>query len=272
MNLRFKSVPLTALTGILIVLVYAFAVVFAPLIAPYGETEIVGGPFLPWDSKHPLGTDNLGRDMLTRLIYGARNSVALALVTTVLAFLFGTATGFLAAVTRGWTDSVISRSVDVLMAIPALIFALLLLTITGPSLVAMVMIVAVIEGTRVFRLTRAVAGNLVVMEFVEAAQLRGERLWWIIRRELLPNAAAPLAAELGLRFCFVFLFISALSFLGLGIRPPLAEWGSMVRENATLITYGDITPLLPAAAIAILTIGVNFIVDWFLHVTSGLED
>jgi peptide/nickel transport system permease protein len=272
MKIRPKNVPFTALLGMCIVFVYAITVVFAPLIAPFGETEIVGSPFLPWSLEHPFGTDNLGRDMLTRLIFGARNSVGLALATTVLAFVIGTSTGFLAAIMGGWVDAGISRSVDVLMAIPALIFALLLLTISGPSLVAMVLIVSVIEGTRVFRLTRAVAGNLVVMEFVESAQLRGESLWWIIRRELLPNATAPLAAELGLRFCFVFLFISALSFLGLGIRPPLAEWGSMVRENATLITYGDVTPLLPAAAIAILTIGVNFIVDWFLHVTSGLED
>lgn len=269
---RIRKIPPTALFGIVVISIYATAVIFAPFIAPYGETEVVGAPFLPWSGEHPFGTDNLGRDMLTRLIYGARNSVALAITATLLAFLIGTTAGFLGSVLKGWTDMAIGRSVDVLMAIPALIFALLLLTITGPSLVATVCVVALIEGTRVYRLTRAVAGNLVVMEFVEAAQLRGESLWWVIRRELLPNATAPLAAELGLRFCFVFLFISALSFLGLGIRPPLAEWGSMVRENATLITYGDITPLLPAAAIAILTISVNFIVDWFLHVTSGLEE
>jgi peptide/nickel transport system permease protein len=110
------------------------------------------------------------------------------------------------------------------------------------------------------------------MDFVEVAKLRGEGLGWIIRAEILPNAAAPLVAEFGLRFCFVFLTISALSFLGLGIQPPTADWGSMVRDNATLITFGDITPLLPAAAIALLTVAVNFVVDWFLHKTSGLKE
>ncbi|MDP7546114.1 MAG: ABC transporter permease subunit, partial [Alphaproteobacteria bacterium] len=110
------------------------------------------------------------------------------------------------------------------------------------------------------------------LEFVEAASLRGEGLWWIIKSEILPNILPPLVAEFGLRFCFVFLFLSSLSFLGLGIQPPTADWGSMVKDNATLITYGDITPLLPAAAIALLTIGVNFAVDWFLHKASGLKD
>ncbi len=114
--------------------------------------------------------------------------------------------------------------------------------------------------------------NVVVQDFVEAARLQGEKIVWITTREILPNILPPLIAEFGLRFCFVFLTIAALSFLGLGIQPPTADWGSMVRENATLINYGDITPLLPAAAIALLTIAVNFLVDWFLHRASGLKE
>ena len=133
-------------------------------------------------------------------------------------------------------------------------------------------VIAVLDSTRVYRLARAVAMNIVVMDFVEVAKLRGEGLAWIVRKEILPNSLPPLVAEFGLRFCFVFLFIAALSFLGLGIQPPTADWGSMVRDNATLITYGDVTPLLPAGAIALLTVGVNFVVDWFLHKTSGLRD
>jgi len=148
----------------------------------------------------------------------------------------------------------------------------LILTIVGTSIPAVIIVIAVLDSTRVFRLARAVAMNIVVMDFVEAAKLRGEGLWWIIRAEILPNAMPPLVAEFGLRFCFVFLTISALSFLGLGIQPPTADWGSMVRDNATLITFGDVTPLLPAGAIALLTVGVNFVVDWFLHKTSGLKD
>jgi peptide/nickel transport system permease protein len=136
----------------------------------------------------------------------------------------------------------------------------------------LVLIIAVLDSTRVFRLTRAVAMNVVVLDFVESARLQGERLLWVMTREVLPNILSPLVAEFGLRFCFVFLTIAALSFLGLGIQPPAADWGSMVRENASLITYGDITPLLPAGAIALLTVGVNFVVDWFLHKTSGLRE
>ncbi|GIT47387.1 MAG: hypothetical protein Ct9H300mP13_1830 [Gammaproteobacteria bacterium] len=158
--------------------------------------------------------------------------------------------GMLVAILGGWYDLLIGRLVDILMAVPSLIFALLLLTIFGTSIPSLIVIIAVLDSTRVFRIARSAAMNVVVMDFVEVAQLRGERMWWVIRKEVLPNIMAPLLAEFGLRFCFVFLFIAALSFLGLGIQPPTADWGSMVRENATLINYNDITPLLPAAAIA----------------------
>jgi peptide/nickel transport system permease protein len=180
--------------------------------------------------------------------------------------------GLAAAVVGGWLDQILGRAVDVLMAIPVLIFALVLLSILGPGILNMILILAVLDSTRVFRLTRAVAINVVVLDFVEAAKLQGEKLGWIMTREVLPNILPPLVAEFGLRFCFVFLTISALSFLGLGIQPPTADWGSMVKENATLINYGDITPLLPAGAIALLTVAVNFVVDWFLHKTSGLRE
>ena len=210
--------------------------------------------------------------MLSRLIYGARNTIGIAFTAVVLAFLIGGITGMLVAILGGWYDLLIGRLVDILMAVPSLIFALLLLTIFGTSIPSLIVIIAVLDSTRVFRIARSAAMNVVVMDFVEVAQLRGERMWWVIRKEVLPNIAAPLLAEFGLRFCFVFLFIAALSFLGLGIQPPTADWGSMVRENATLINYNDITPLLPAAAIAGLTVAVNFVVDWILHLTSGLRN
>ena len=267
-----RSSPWSARFGMFVVLFYVFMAIFAPVLTPYGESEIVAAEYEPWSSEFLLGTDNLGRDMLTRLIYGARNTIGIALVTTVLAFLIGSVAGFLAATLGGSTDQAISRVVDILMAIPQLIFALLILTIVGTAIPVLVVVIAVLDSTRVFRLARAVAMNIVVMDYVEVARLRGEGLWWIMRRELLPNALPPLVAEFGLRFCFVFLLLSALSFLGLGIQPPTADWGSMVRDNATLITFGDFTPILPAASIALLTVGVNFIVDWFLHQTAGLKD
>jgi len=267
----FWSAPFSAKIGVLAILAYAFVALFAPLLAPYAETAIVGSSYELWSDEFVFGTDNIGRDMLTRLIYGARNTIGIAFLTVALAFVVGGTLGMLAAILGGTYDMLIGRLVDILMAIPSLVFALLLLTVFGTSIPSLVIIIALLDSTRVFRIARSAAMNVVVMEFVEAARLRGEGMAWVIRKEVLPNITAPLLAEFGLRFCFVFLFIAALSFLGLGIQPPLADWGSMVRENATLINYNDITPLLPAAAIAGLTVAVNFVVDWMLHLSSGLR-
>ena len=267
-----SSAPLSAKFGMLVVLIYSIVAIFAPFIAPYGEREILGRSFELWSEKYPLGTDNLGRDMLSRMIFGARNTIGLALSITILAFLLGSLTGMIAAALGGWVDQILSRIVDVLMSIPSLIFALLILSIFGTSVPYLIATITVIDATRVFRLARATAMNVVVMDYVEVARVRGEKLNWVIRKEILPNITAPLLAEFGLRFCFVFLFISALSFLGLGLQPPAADWGSMVRDNASLITFEDITPLLPAGAIALLTVAINFIVDWMLHKSSGLKD
>ena len=268
----FLDAPFSAKLGLVTITAYLFVALFAPFVAPYSETEILGGAYELWSEKFLLGTDNLGRDMLSRLIFGARNTIGIALAAVVIAFAIGGVTGMLSALLGGWYDTVISRIVDILMAIPSLVFALLILTILGTSITTLILVIAVLDSTRVYRITRAAAMNIAVMDFVEVARLRGEGLWWVIRKEILPNIMAPLLAEFGLRFCFVFLFIAALSFLGLGIQPPTADWGSMVRDNATLINYDDITPLLPAAAIAILTVAVNFVVDWLLHKSSGLRN
>ncbi|MEY8843436.1 ABC transporter permease [Cribrihabitans sp. XS_ASV171] len=277
-----RGAPVSAWIGIAIIGLYAVLAIAAPLLAPYPEAASVGAQYQPWAAPHYLGTDALGRDVLSRLIYGARNTVGIALATTALAFLLGATMGLLAATLGGWFDAISARVVDVLMAIPALIFALLILTITGTSVLALIFVIAILDSTRVYRLSRAVAQGILTMDYIEVARMRGEGLWWLIRKEVLPNAAAPLIAEFGLRFCFVFLFISALSFLGLGIQPPTADWGGMVRESAKLIGFADfstwqtatfgLAPLLPAGAIALLTIGVNLIVDWVLHMSSGLKE
>lgn len=276
--IELKKAPFTAWFGMIVVLMYVLVVIFAPVIAPYGEAEVFPESYAPWSGDYFLGTDQIGRDLYSRLIYGARNTVGIAFVTTILAFLIGGAFGLIAAIDRKWLDQGLSRLVDVLMAIPSLIFALVVLAILDKTTWNLIIVIAVLDSTRVFRLTRAVALNVVVMDYVEAARLRGEGLGWVMRKEILPNIMPPLIAEFGLRFCFVFLTIAALSFLGFGIQPPLADWGSMVRENASLIQFAQfdlkagLTPLIPAAAIALLTIAVNFIVDWFLHKTSGLKD
>lgn len=276
--IELKKAPPTAWFGMIVIGIYFIVAVFAPIIAPHGEAEIFPAPYSPWSNEFIFGTDQIGRDIFSRLIYGARNTIGIALATTLLSFFIGGSLGLIAAINRSWLDQLFSRLVDVLMAIPSLIFALMLLSIFGSNTWSLIFIIAVLDSTRVFRLTRAVSMNVVVMDYVEAARLRGERLGWVMRREILPNILPPLVAEFGLRFSFVFLTIAALSFLGVGIQPPTADWGSMVRENASLIQFakydikGAITPLLPAGAIALLTIAVNFVVDWFLHKTSGLRD
>jgi peptide/nickel transport system permease protein len=273
-----KSAPPTAIFGMTVITLYLLTGIFAPLLAPFGEAEIFDVAYAPWGGDYLFGTDQLGRDVLSRLIYGARNTIGIAVATTFLAFLIGGCLGIAAAISQNWLDHLLSRSVDVLMAIPSLIFALMLLSIFGSTAINLIFIIAVLDSTRVFRITRAVSLNVVVMDYVEAAKLRGEGLGWIMRKEILPNIMPPLVAEFGLRFCFVFLTIAALSFLGVGIQPPTADWGSMVRETAGLIQFAEyditaaLTPMLPAAAIALLTVAVNFVVDWFLHKTSGLKD
>ena len=267
-----KTAPLSAWFGMIVIAIYAFFALFAPWLAPFAENDIVGKAYERASATSLLGTDQIGRDLYSRLIYGARNTIGIALVTTLVSFLVGGSLGVLAALKRGWLDQGVSRVVDAFLAIPVLIFALMMLAVVGKSVVNLVIILALLDATRVFRLSRAVALNAVVMDYVESAKLRGEGMGWIVFKEIVPNILPPLITEFGLRFCFVFLTISALSFLGVGIQPPTADWGSMVAENKTLITFGNPAPLYPAAAIALLTVAVNFVVDWFLHKTSGLRD
>ncbi len=259
---------LGAWIGIAIVTVNLLAALLAPVLAPYGQAELVGDVWAPPSAQFWLGLDNLGRDMFSRLLFGARTTISIALLITICSFAIGIVTGFAAAVLGGWIDVALSRLVDALMAIPTLIFGLIILSVLGTSIPVLIATIAILDSTRVFRLCRAVGLNIAVLDFVEVARLRGEGLWWIMRREVLPNALPPLITEFGLRFCFAFLFIAALSFLGLGIQPPLADWGGMVRDNAQAINFGEIAPLIPAAAIGQLTIGVNLVVDWLLSIHS----
>ncbi|SOE94144.1 peptide/nickel transport system permease protein [Burkholderia sp. D7] len=268
MKLFGKEVPLSAAVGMSLVAVIALASLCAPLIAPHGETETVGDVWMVPGAGHWLGTDSIGRDMFSRLLYGGRTTLGLALAITLLSFSLGIVTGFAAAVLGRKVDQVLSRIVDTLMAMPVLIFALMILSVLGTSMPVLIGTIAILDSTRVFRLARLVAQGIAVQEYVEAARLRGEGLAWIIRREILPNAVPPLLAEFGMRFGFTILFVAGLSFLGLGIQPPYADWGGMVRDNAQVINFGGIAPLVPAAAIALLTIGINLIVDWLLSVRA----
>ena len=256
LKIALSKAPISAWFGMIVLFIYFFAAIFAPLIAPHGEAEIFPVAYAPWGDGHILGTDQIGRDILSRIIYAARNTIGICLLATFIALGIGTVLGIIAALDRRYIDQLLSRIVDTLMAIPVMIFTFILLSVFGPTNFNLIIILGILESTRFFRISRSVAVGQVVLEYVEVARLRGENLLYIIFKEILPNIASPLIIEFGLRFIFVIFTISSLSFLGIGIQPPSADWASMVRENAILIQYAQyditagLTPLIPAAAIA----------------------
>ncbi|MBO9447089.1 ABC transporter permease [Ruegeria sp. R14_0] len=266
-----KNIPISAMIGLAFTALYFIVAIFAPLLAPYGMAEVVGDVWEPSSSQFWLGTDNIGRDLMSRMIYGGRTTIFIATAATILSFVTGSILGFLAAVLGGWADQVMSRTVDLIMSIPTLIFALVVLAMVPVTIPVLIIVMGLLDSTRVYRLARAVAVDIAVMDYVEAAKLRGEGQVWIIFREILPNALSPLVAELGLRFIFMVLFVSTLSFLGLGVQPPLADWGGIVKENKDGIVYGIGAALYPAVAIATLAISVNLVADWVLNRTTSLK-
>ena len=278
LKIALSKAPISAWFGMAVLFIYFFAAIFAPLIAPHGEAEIFPVAYAPWGDGHIFGTDQIGRDIFSRIIYAARNTIGICLLATFIALGIGTVLGIIAALDRKYLDQLLSRIVDTLMAIPVMIFTFILLSVFGPTNFNLIVILGILESTRFFRISRSVAVGQVVLEYVEVARLRGENLPYIIFKEILPNISSPLIIEFGLRFIFIIFTISSLSFLGIGIQPPSADWASMVRENAILIQYAQydltagLTPLIPAFAIALLCVSINFVVDWYLYITSGLKD
>jgi peptide/nickel transport system permease protein len=269
--LEIRKIPAGALIGLIFTALFLIAAIFAPVLAPYGLREIAGDVWEPSSWQFWLGTDNLGRDLLSRMIFGARTTIFIAVLATMLSFSLGSILGIMAAVIGGWFDTLMSRFVDLLMSIPTLIFGLVVLSVLPSTTLTLILVMGILDSTRVYRLSRAVAADINVMDFVEAAKLRGEGLLWIVFREILPNALSPLVSELGLRFIYAVLFLSALSFLGLGVQPPEADWGGMVRENKDGIVFGIPAALIPAGAIAALAISVNLVADWILNRTTDLK-
>ncbi len=256
----------TAAVCLGLLVAFVFIVFAAPWITPYGESQILTDEsFAPSDATFLLGSDYLGRDILSRLIFGTRLTLSVAFAIAILAFFVGCSIGFLAAVIGGIFDTIVSRIIDALIAFPAIMLALIVVTALGPSIPVLIVTIAFIDSTRVFRVARALAMDIVVQDYIEAARVRGERFGWIMWREILPNALPPLAAEFGIRFTYAILFISALSFLGLGVQPPRADLGVMIRENMQGMLYASFAPLYPAIAIATTTISINLLVDWYLQ-------
>jgi peptide/nickel transport system permease protein len=246
----------------MIVIFWMVIAVIGPYIAPYHEMDMEGDDsFLHAYDNFYLGTDYLGRDTFSRIIWGARMTIGISLISTLFAYLIGITLGIAAAVKGGWVDMVISRLNDAILALPSIMLGLIAIAAFGSSIPILITIAAIIYASSVFRIARALGQDIIVQDYVEAAKARGEGLWWIIRAEVLPNAAMPLATDFGLRLVFVVLFISSLSFLGLGVQPPQADWGSMVRENLQGLTYNSYAAIWPAIAIATFTISINLIVD-----------
>lgn len=260
-----------ARAGAALVLGFLLAVSAGPFLVPYTEVETVGRVFEPPSADHWLGTDNVGRDILARILAGGRMTAIVSFLATCGAFALGVPLGIAAAVLGGWADLIVTRIVDALMAFPGLILALILLSALGTSLASLLLVMSLLSSTIVFRLTRAAAADVAAMEYIEIARLRGENMRWFLFREILPNVVPTLLTEFGLRLVFAAILISSLSFLGIGIQPPYADLGGMVRENALAITFGRITPILPAVALAIFAVGVNLIVDGLLKRNVGLD-
>jgi len=261
LSISLRKLPVTSAAALLLLGLIVMAVIVGPFLSSVGPNEIVGDIWEPIGGAYLLGTDQLGRDMLMRLLIGGRTSIALAAASTAVAFILGVGFGLVAALFGGWVDVVLSRFVDLLMSFPRLIFALIAIAILGSSIPVLLVVLGVLEGLGVFRLTRALAMKIATQEYVDIARLRGEGASWIVLHEMLPNAIIPLSSELTMRFVFCLLLISSLSFLGLGVPPSIPDWGGMVRENSQAIALGLMAPLVPAVMIATVAICAALIAD-----------
>lgn len=257
--------------GIAICAIFIFIAIFGSAIAPHSESEFVSeNSFLPPSSEFFLGTDYIGRDIFSRLLVGTRLTLGMAFLATLIACSVGSLFGILAAVKGGWVDTLLSRFNDALMSIPGILAGLVAIAALGSSIPILISVTGLVYATSVFRLARALGMDIRVMDYIEVARARGESLWWVLRHEILPNIAIPLIVDFGIRLSFTIRFMASLSFLGLGVQPPHADWGSMVRENIVGLSGMSMAPIFPAFAIALLTIGLNLIVDDYVA-RSGQE-
>jgi len=257
-----KRSSVLGLIGLAIVVFWLGVAFIGPLVAPYKggavtSTEIFG----LYSAAHPLGTDYLGRDMLSRVLFGTQYTVGLALAATLLASCVGTFFGLVAAVSGRWFDEILCRLFDALISIPSKVLALVVIAAFGSSVPMLIMVAALAYIPGAFRISRSLAVNLMTLEYVQVAKARGEELFYIARVEVLPNMIHPMLADFGLRFVFIVLLLSGLSFLGLGVQPPNADWGSLVRENIGGLSQGAPAVLMPSIAIATLTVGMNLLID-----------
>ncbi|NTI25944.1 ABC transporter permease [Rhizobium rhizogenes] len=259
LGFRFNIV---GMIGLGVILAWALIAIFAPLLISYPIGDIVDFDYFgPISAKFWLGTDYLGRDIFSRILMGARYTVGISLAAVCISCFTGVALGMIAAVTGGWFDSALSRFLDALNSIPSKLFGLVVVAGVGSSIPVLIMTLAVIYTPGAYRFSRALAVNINTMDFITVARARGEGALYLIRSEILPNILGPVMADLGLRFVFIVLLLSGLSFLGLGVQPPNADWGALVRENIGGLPFGAPAVIFPSIAIASLTISVNLLID-----------
>jgi peptide/nickel transport system permease protein len=259
-----RRVPLAGLVGAFIVVFWLVMAVAGPWLAAHDSGGVASDAvFASMSAQYPLGTDYLGRDMLSRILHGAPYTIGVALAAVLVASVGGTTLAMFAAAAGGWFDAVVSRIVDTMLSIPHKLLALIIVAAFGSSVPFLILTAGIGYMPGAFRIARALAVNVQAMDYVQAARARGEGLLYITCREMLPNMLRPVLADFGLRFLFIVLLLSGLSFLGLGVQPPAADWGSLVRENIIGLSEGAPAVIVPAIAIATLTIGVNMAIDGF---------
>ncbi|PLR37458.1 DNA-directed RNA polymerase subunit alpha [Chimaeribacter coloradensis] len=258
----FGTLSLTGKIGLLVTLFWILMALFGTALAPHsldgiGEGDLFGG----FSTTFWFGTDYLGRDIFSRILYGARYSIGLALGAALLASTIGTLLALLAAVAGRWLEEILGRLNDALLVLPGKILALMIVAVFGSSLPMLIITAVFTYWPGAYRIAYAMASNLRSMDYVRASRLRGESRLYVALHDILPNMLHPMLADFGLRFVYIVLLLSGLSFLGLGVQPPYADWGTLVRENLQGLFDGSPAVLMPALAIASLTIGANLFID-----------
>lgn len=251
-----------SLIGTLIFVLFIFLAVFGPTIAPHSFDELIrGAQRLPPSPEFPFGTDRLGRDVFSRVLWGAREIIVIPGIATATAVALGTALGLILGYYGGWLDEIVSRALDSLLAIPALVLALVMLGTIGPSNTGIIIVIVLLYVPIVTRVIRSATLNIRASGYIEAARLRGESTYYILFREILPGVLPALAVEGALRFSYAIFLTASLGFLGLGVQPPSPDWGRMVAEARANFSRTPWELWFPAGAIAVLVIGVNLMAD-----------
>jgi peptide/nickel transport system permease protein len=258
--------------GLAVTVIIVALAVIGPFVAPHSPTEFVTTPFGTPSGDALLGGDALGRDVLSRVLQGGWMLLLMSLISTVIALVFGGGAGIAAAYLRGRTDGAIMRTVDIFLAFPQIIFALLLVSVIGAKAWLIVLAVGVSNGPHVARIFRAAALDASEWEFVHAAELDGSSSLRVIAREIVPNISSPLMVEAGLRFTFSIVVISSLAFLGFGQPPPTANWGIMINENRIGISENPWAVIVPVVLIALITIGMNTFTDAMARAALHIGD